>query len=81
MAPRNKPLIIVVWLRDPDGSRHNQGDSLNALTPGINRPTFAAIKNAEQSAAGHEGAERQALKPKDGCGGVHALAPVGRDGS
>jgi Type I phosphodiesterase / nucleotide pyrophosphatase len=47
---RNKPFVIVVWSRDPDGSQHNQGDSLNALTPGINGPTsLAAIKNADDN--------------------------------
>jgi arylsulfatase A-like enzyme len=47
---RNKPFVIVVWSRDPDGSQHNQGDSLNALTPGINGPTsLAAIRNADDN--------------------------------
>jgi len=47
---RNKPFIIVVWSRDPDGSQHFQGDSLNTLTPGINGPTsLAAIKNADDN--------------------------------
>jgi hypothetical protein len=47
---RNKPFIIVLWSRDPDGSQHNQGDSLNSLTPGINGPTsLAAIKNADDN--------------------------------
>jgi hypothetical protein len=47
---RNKPFLIVVWSRDPDGSQHNQGDSLNTLTPGINGPTsLAAIKNADDN--------------------------------
>jgi type I phosphodiesterase/nucleotide pyrophosphatase len=47
---RNKPFIIVVWSRDPDGSQHNQGDSLNSLTPGINGPTsLAAIRNADDN--------------------------------
>ena len=47
---RNQPFIIVFWSRDPDGSQHNQGDSLNALTPGINGPTsLAAIKNADDN--------------------------------
>jgi arylsulfatase A-like enzyme len=47
---RNRPFIIVFWSRDPDGSQHNQGDSLNALTPGINGPTsLAAIKNADDN--------------------------------
>src|SRR5580693_4445891 len=43
---RNKPFVVVFWSRDPDGSQHNQGDSLNALVPGINGPTsLAAIHN------------------------------------
>jgi hypothetical protein len=47
---RNKPFVVVVWSRDPDGSQHNQGDSLNALTPGINGPTsLAAIRNADDN--------------------------------
>ena len=45
---RNKPFLMVFWSRDPDGTQHNQGDSLNALTPGINGPTSAAaIRNAD----------------------------------
>ena len=39
---------MVFWSRDPDGSQHNQGDSLLKLTPGINGPTsMAAIRNAD----------------------------------
>jgi hypothetical protein len=49
---RNKPFVLVFWSRDPDGSQHNQGDSLNTLTPGINGPTsLAAIKNADNNLA------------------------------
>ncbi len=45
---RNKPFVLVFWSRDPDGTQHNQGDSLNQLTPGINGPTsLAAIRNAD----------------------------------
>ena len=45
---RDKPFVLVFWSRDPDGSQHNQGDSLNTLTPGINGPTsLAAIRNAD----------------------------------
>jgi arylsulfatase A-like enzyme len=41
-----KPFAMVFWSRDPDGTQHNQGDSLNQLTPGINGPTsLAAIRN------------------------------------
>jgi arylsulfatase A-like enzyme len=49
---RNKPFVLVVWSRDPDGSQHNNGDSLNTVTPGINGPTsLAAIKNADNNLA------------------------------
>src|SRR3984957_1031273 len=49
---RNKPFVLVFWSRDPDGSQHNQGDSLNTLTPGINGPTsLAGIKNADNNLA------------------------------
>jgi hypothetical protein len=42
--------VAVFWSRDPDGSQHNQGDSLNSLTPGINGPTSkASIKNADNN--------------------------------
>lgn len=45
-----KPFVLLFWSRDPDGSQHNQGDSLNSLTPGINGPTSkAAIKNADNN--------------------------------
>jgi predicted AlkP superfamily pyrophosphatase or phosphodiesterase len=49
---RNKPFVLVFWSRDPDGTQHNQGDSLNSVTPGINGPTsLAAIKNADNNLA------------------------------
>jgi len=49
---RNRPFILVFWSRDPDGTQHNQGDSLNALVPGINGPTsLAAIRNADDNLA------------------------------
>jgi arylsulfatase A-like enzyme len=47
-----KPFVLVFWSRDPDGSQHNQGDSLGKLVPGINGPTsMAAIKNADSNLA------------------------------
>ena len=47
---RNRPFALVFWSRDPDGTMHNQGDSLNALTPGINGPTsLAAMRNADDN--------------------------------
>jgi len=43
-----KPFVLVFWSRDPDGTQHFNGDSLNSLTPGINGPTsLAGIKNAD----------------------------------
>jgi len=45
-----KPFALVYWSRDPDGTQHNQGDSLNSLTPGINGPTSkAAVRNADDN--------------------------------
>lgn len=49
---RNKPFVLVFWSRDPDGSQHNNGDSLNTVKPGINGPTsLAGIKNADDNLA------------------------------
>jgi arylsulfatase A-like enzyme len=49
---RNRPFLMVFWSRDPDGTQHNQGDSLNTLMPGINGPTsLAAIRNADDDLA------------------------------
>ncbi len=45
-----KPFAILYWSRDPDGTQHFQGDSLNTLVPGINGPTSkAALKNADNN--------------------------------
>ena len=49
---RGTPFVVVFWSRDPDGTQHNQGDSLNRLTPGINGPTsLAAIKSTDDALA------------------------------
>jgi arylsulfatase A-like enzyme len=49
---RNKPFVLVFWSRDPDGSQHNNGDSLNTVTPGINGPTsLAGIRNVDDNLA------------------------------
>jgi hypothetical protein len=49
---RKKPFALVFWSRDPDGTQHNQGDSLGRLIPGINGPTsLAAIHNADDDLA------------------------------
>jgi arylsulfatase A-like enzyme len=45
-----KPFFVVFWSRDPDGTQHNQGDSLDQLVPGINGPTSqAAVRNADNN--------------------------------
>jgi type I phosphodiesterase/nucleotide pyrophosphatase len=47
---RNRPFVLVFWSRDPDGTQHFQGDSLNEHTPGINGPTSrAALKNVDDN--------------------------------
>ncbi len=49
---QGQPFVLVYWSRDPDGTQHNGGDSLNSLTPGINGPTSrAAVKNADSNLA------------------------------
>jgi hypothetical protein len=45
---RNKPFVLVFWSRDPDGTQHNQGDSQDIFSPGINGPTSKkAVRNAD----------------------------------
>ena len=47
---RKQPFLLMFWSRDPDGTQHNQGDSLLSVTPGINGPTsLAAVKNADNN--------------------------------
>jgi hypothetical protein len=49
---RNQPFVLVFWSRDPDGTQHNTGDSLNTVTPGINGPSsMAGIRNADDNLA------------------------------
>jgi arylsulfatase A-like enzyme len=49
---QGNPFAVVYWSRDPDGTQHNQGDSLNSLTPGINGPTAkAAVRNTDNNLA------------------------------
>jgi predicted AlkP superfamily pyrophosphatase or phosphodiesterase len=56
---RQKPFILVYWSRDPDGTQHNHGDSLNQLVPGINGSTVQA---ARQNVDKNLGQIRGALK-------------------
>jgi hypothetical protein len=45
-----KPFVLLYWSRDPDGTQHFQGDSLDKLIPGINGPTsIAALRNADNN--------------------------------
>jgi arylsulfatase A-like enzyme len=47
-AAEQKPFVLLFWSRDPDGSQHNEGDSLQRLTPGINGETSnEGLKNAD----------------------------------
>jgi arylsulfatase A-like enzyme len=50
LAGDDRPFALVYWSRDPDGSQHNQGDSLNTLWPGINGDTSRqALRNADRN--------------------------------
>ena len=56
------PFVLVFWSRDPDGTQHNQGDSFQSTSIGINGPTsLAAVRNADTALAAIE----QALKALD----------------
>ena len=57
---RQRPFVLVFWSRDPDGTQHNQGDSLGRLVPGINGPTtLSAIRNADDNLAALQAALRE----------------------
>ena len=44
------PFVLLFWSREPDGSQHNQGDSLGSFFPGINGPTATrAVQLADRS--------------------------------
>lgn len=48
-AAEKKPFVLLFWSRDPDGSQHNEGDSLQRLEPGINGPTSKlGLHNADR---------------------------------
>jgi len=47
-AAEAKPFALLFWSRDPDGSQHNEGDSLQSLKPGINGVTARrGLSNAD----------------------------------
>ena len=48
----DRPFALVFWSRDPDGTQHNQGDSLGTLVPGINGATSRqGVQNADRALA------------------------------
>ena len=49
-AAEPKPFVLLFWSRDPDGTQHNQGDSLQNLAPGINGDaSHHALQNADHN--------------------------------
>jgi len=51
-AAADKPFVLLFWSRDPDGSQHDEGDSLQKLTPGINGETSTrGLRNADHALA------------------------------
>jgi hypothetical protein len=45
-----KPFVLLFWSRDPDGTQHNEGDSLQTLKPGINGDTSKlGLQNADRN--------------------------------
>jgi arylsulfatase A-like enzyme len=48
-AADKKPFVLLFWSRDPDGTQHNEGDSLQRLNPGINGDTSKrGLQNADR---------------------------------
>ena len=45
-----RPFALVYWSRDPDGTQHNTGDSINDFNPGINGPTgLGGVRDASDN--------------------------------
>lgn len=52
LSAGGKPFVMLFWSPDPDVTQHNQTDSLEQLSPGINGPTSrAGIHNASDDLA------------------------------
>jgi arylsulfatase A-like enzyme len=46
----SKPFVLLFWSRDPDGTQHNDGDSVDTLYPGINGDSpRMAVHNADSN--------------------------------
>ena len=51
-AAERKPFLLLFWSRDPDGTQHNHGDSLQQLSPGINGESVGrGLQNADRCLA------------------------------
>jgi arylsulfatase A-like enzyme len=51
-AAEDKPFVLLFWSRDPDGTQHNNGDSFQTLSPGINGETVRlSLRNADHALA------------------------------
>ncbi len=63
---RGKPFALVFWSRDPDGTQHNQGDSLGRLIPGINGPTSLAVDQQRRRRSRPPAGGAAAARPRRG---------------
>jgi len=69
-AAQDHPFLLLFWSRDPDGTQHNEGDSLQRLSPGINGPSVTrSLQNAD-------GALRELLAWLDAHPQIRAITDV-----
>ena len=61
-----RPFVMVFWSRDPDGSQHNQGDSLGSLTPGHQRLNLAGRHPERRRYAGGTSVHAEGARPRQG---------------
>lgn len=51
-AKSDTGFVLLFWSRDPDGTQHNEGDSLQRIAPGINGPSpTLALRNVDHCLA------------------------------
>ncbi|HUL74358.1 MAG TPA: alkaline phosphatase family protein [Vicinamibacterales bacterium] len=49
-ATPDQPFVLLFWSRDPDGTQHYEGDSLNTLAPGVNGlSSKRSVQNADRN--------------------------------
>ena len=58
---RNKPFVLVFWSRDPDGTQHNQGDSLLQLDARHQRADLARRHQERRRQSGADCARRSTI--------------------